>query len=336
MKNIVICLDGTWNKPDEERHEESEETNVRNLWEMLNKKNSKKQIVYYDEGLGSHWYDRIRGGISGRGLAKNIREAYFEICNNYEQGDKVFIFGFSRGAYTARSLSGMIYSCGLIGKDNLTDRKIQDAFDVYKKCDKSERNQFKFNNTPCEIEVLGVWDTVGALGIPISFFKKATNKFFQFHDTRLNKEVRNAFHALAIDEQRETFRSTLWDESKKYAGQNIEQVWFSGVHSDIGGGYKKRYHSDISFKWMVDKVRDKLDLDDSTYPYKGDVKKKIHDSYKKYYGRKERRVATASEGYTPCVHNSVLKKVKNVSTYIPLALVDIKNRKTLSPYKVVS
>lgn len=335
-KNIIICLDGTWNKPDEEAHEENQETNVRNLWELLEKDEPLKQIVYYDTGVGSHWYDRIRGGISGRGLSKNIREAYYEVCKHYEKGDKVSVFGFSRGAYTARSLSGMIYSCGLIRKEDLTDNSIEKAFEIYKKGDKPTRQAYKDSNLKCEIEIIGVWDTVGALGIPISFFKKFTNRFLQFHDTKINKEIKHAYHALSIDEQRETFRPTLWNLNAGNSHQVIDQVWFAGVHSDIGGGYKQREHSDIAFKWMIDKIKDKIILDDSTYPYHADISKNIHDSYKFYYGGKERRVASATEVNTPSVHVSVLQKVQKVSHYNPLALVDIENKETLAPYNVVS
>ncbi|MDM8515402.1 DUF2235 domain-containing protein [Desulfobacterales bacterium HSG16] len=336
MKNIVICLDGTWNKPDEEKHEESEETNVRNLWEILDKNDRNKQVVYYDQGVGSHWYDRIRGGISGRGLSKNIKEAYFEVCKCYDDGDKVFIFGFSRGAYTARSLAGMIYSCGLLDRNKLTDHYIQEAFDVYKKADKHERMRYKEKNKRCEIEVIGVWDTVGAMGIPIGFLKKMTNKFSQFHDTKLNKEIKHAYHALAIDEQRETFKPALWDVTKKYDHQIVEQVWFAGVHSDIGGGYKERHHSDVAFKWMIEKVRNKLIINDSDYAYAIDVFEKIHDSYRIYYGCKERRIASATDIHTPCVHSSVLEKMQKVADYKPLALVDIEDKKTLAPYIVVT
>ena len=334
-KNIVLCLDGTWNKPDEKQHSESEETNVRNLWEILDKSDESSQLVYYDEGVGSHWYDRIRGGISGRGLSKNIMEAYCKICENYNLGDKVFIFGFSRGAYTARSLAGMIYSCGLIEKNNVTDNSIQNAFDVYRRSDKVERRNFKQNNIKCEIDFIGVWDTVGALGIPIGFLKKITNKFLQFHDTKLNREVKYAYHALAIDEQRETFSPTLWDERSKYPEQVLEQVWFSGVHADIGGGYKKRYHSDVSFKWMIEKIGDKLNFSGHPYTSAEDVSKDIHDSYRLYYGRKERRVASANDVQTPNVHVSVVKKVNLLSNYNPLALVDIQNQETLAPYNIV-
>lgn len=334
-KNIIICLDGTWNKPDEERHDESEETNVRNLWELLDKNQPDEQVVYYDEGVGAHWYDRIRGGISGRGLSKNIREAYFELCKNYVPGDKVFIFGFSRGAYTARSLSGMVYSCGLLAKHNLMDKSIEEAFDVYKNADKFERQNFKKNNTVCEIEVLGVWDTVGALGIPIGFLKKITNKLLQFHDTKINKEVRRAYHAVSIDEQRETFKPTLWDMTKPRDGQHIEQVWFSGVHSDIGGGYQERHHSDIAFKWMISKIRNDVLINDANYPYDEDITKDIHNSYKIYYGGKERRVASATDIHTPSVHISVQEKLSSVADYMPLALVDLQDRGTLRPYSVV-
>ncbi|WP_345974920.1 DUF2235 domain-containing protein [Sulfurimonas sp. HSL3-7] len=334
-KNIIICLDGTWNKPDEGRHEENKETNVRNLWELLEKDEPQKQVVYYDEGVGSHWYDRIRGGVSGRGLSKNIREAYFEVCRHYVPGDRVSIFGFSRGAYTARSLAGMVYSCGVIPREQLTDNAIEEAFEVYKKADKPTRAEYKSKNITCEIEIVGVWDTVGALGIPVGFLKKYTNKFLQFHDTKINREIKHAYHALAIDEQRETFRPTLWHVRDKNAHQDIEQVWFAGVHSDVGGGYKQRAHSDIAFRWMIHKIRDMVLLDDSTYPYRVDATKEIHDSYKIYYGPKERRVASATDIYTPYVHASVLEKIQKVPDYRALALVDIEDRATLAPYRVV-
>ena len=335
-KNIIICLDGTWDKPDEKPHEENEETNVRNLYELLEKDEPHKQVVYYDTGVGSHWYDRIRGGVSGRGLSKNIREAYYEICRHYEEGDKVCVFGFSRGAYTARSLTGLIYSCGLIRKDALTDESIAEAFDVYKKADKPTRQAYKDKNVRCKIEIIGVWDTVGALGIPISFFKKYTNKFLQFHDTKINKEINRAYHALSIDEQRETFRPTLWNVRAGNSHQTIDQVWFAGVHSDVGGGYMQREHSDITFKWMIDKIKDVILLDDTTYPYHADISSDIHDSYKFYYGGKERRVASATDVNTPCVHESVLQKLQGNVSYKPLALVDIEDKTTLAPYEVVS
>ncbi len=337
-KNIVICLDGTWNKPDEDDAEVEKDTNVRNLYELCVKK-SPSQVAYYDEGVGSHWYDRIRGGVSGRGLSKNIREGYFEAAKQYKSGDKIFIFGFSRGAYTARSLSGMIYSCGLIKRDQLTDKSIEKAFEVYKKADKEERKIFKKPNNKCPIQMIGVWDTVGALGIPISFLKKYTNKFLQFHDTKLNKDVKSAYHALAIDEQRETFRPSLWDMSKakKRKNQIVEQVWFAGVHSDIGGGYPQRHHSDIAFKWMIEKakIQGLLIKEDHGYEFETDVTEQIHDSYKFYYGPKERRVATISEYYTPKIHISVEEKIRKKAGYDPLALVDRKNKKSVAPYEIV-
>jgi len=334
-KNIILCLDGTWNKPDEDGHEENEETNVRNLWEILDKAQPSRQVVYYDEGVGSHWYSRIIGGISGLGLAKNIREAYFELCKHYESGDKIFIFGFSRGAYTARSLAGMIYSCGLLKQDQLTEESIQHAFDVYKDANKLDRKRFKQNNTACQIEVIGVWDTVGSLGIPIGFLKKLTNKYVQFHDTKLNKDALHAYHAVSIDEQRSTFKPTLWDTNSGTDEQVIEQVWFSGVHADVGGGYKERHHSNIAFNWMIEKIKHKVALDTRHYPYPEDVSRKIHESYKFYYGGRERRVAPVTDINTPSVHSSVLKKLKLIQHYTPLALVDLNNRIGLAPYHAV-
>lgn len=289
----------------------------------------------YDEGVGSHWYDRIRGGVSGRGLGKNIREAYYEVCKHHEDGDKVFIFGFSRGAYTARSLGGMIYSCGLLQKNNLTDNSIEKAYNVYKEADKFQRDQFKLSNRKCEIEVIGVWDTVGALGIPIGFLKKASNKLLQFHDTKLNREVKHAYHALAIDEQRESFKPTLWDVMRNIPDQVVEQVWFAGVHSDVGGGYKERHHSDIAFKWMIDKIKNKLLFNANVYSFKPDLAQDIHDSYKKFYGGKERRVASVTDIYIPRVHHSVAEKIRLQPNYRPLALVDLEDRNTAAPYNIV-
>lgn len=336
-KNIVICLDGTWNKPDNPEDDVSKETNVKNLYDIcLNDGSS--QVSYYDQGVGSHWYDRIRGGISGRGLAKNIREAYYEISRIYEPEDKVFLFGFSRGAYTARSLAGFIYSCGLLPAELLTENIIEEAFEVYQQGDHQERAAFKATNTPCPIEMIGVWDTVGVLGIPIGFLKKFTDRFLQFHDTKLNKEVAAAYHALAIDEQRHAFQPTLWDVTRAHEHQTVEQVWFSGVHSDVGGGYPERHLSDIAFEWMKEKAVNIHGLkikENHEYMFQCDPVKNIHDSYKFYYGPKERRVATVSEINQPKVHKSVLEKVQADPSYIPLALVDLTDRNTLDPYDVV-
>ena len=336
-KNIVICLDGTWNRPDRPEDDVSCETNVKNLFDIcVNDKST--QVTYYDQGVGSHWYNKIRGGISGRGLSKNIHEAYFEVSRVYNPGDKVFIFGFSRGAYTARSLAGFIYSCGLIKKSSLNEKSIEKAFTIYREGDHQERKEFKDNNIPCPVEMIGVWDTVGALGIPIGFLKIFSDRFLQFHDTKINREIKAAYHALAIDEQRQIFQPTLWDITKPHDNQVVEQVWFSGVHSDIGGGYEERHLSDIAFKWMIDKAVKNHGLkiiDGHGYIFQPDHTKKIHDSYKFYFGPKERRVATVSEYYYPKVHISVLKKVQERRNYKPLALVDYKKRATLEPYIIV-
>ncbi len=335
-KNIVIFMDGTWNKPDEPDDDVSTETNVKNLYDMCIN-DAKSQVTYYDQGVGSHWYDRIRGGISGRGLSKNIREAYFEICRLYDQGDKVFLFGFSRGAYSARSLGGFVYSCGLIPRERITENTIEEAFEVYREGDHRERLHFKATCIPCPLEMIGVWDTVGALGIPTPFLKKFSDRFLQFHDTKINREIKAAYHAVAIDEQRQTFQPTLWDVTKRHEGQIVEQVWFAGVHSDVGGGYPKKHHSDIAFKWMVDKaVSHGIKIKkDHGYKFQPDCTKKIHDSYKIFFGPKGRRAASATEIHCPKVHASVRDKLQARKSYKPLALVDLKKRTDLTPYRVV-
>lgn len=342
-KNVVICLDGTWNKPDEPGAEVSRETNVRNLWEMC-VNDGARQVTYYDEGVGSHWYDRIRGGISGRGLSKNVREAYAELCARHDPGDKVFLFGFSRGAFTARSVGGMVYSCGLIPRPRLSGKTVDEAFEVYREGDKGDRAAYKAaNGRDCPVEVVGVWDTVGALGIPVGFLKKFTDRHHQFHDTKLNGEVTAAYHAVSIDEERDSFTPTLFRPCRRrlegqVPDQVIEQVWFAGVHSDVGGGYPERQHSDIAFRWMVERAKGhglRVEASrENAYGWVGNPAAPIHDSYRPYYGFRTRRVADARDVYKPMVHRSVLQKIQ-ANGYRPLALVDVEDWATLAPYRLV-
>ena len=213
-----------------------------------------------------------------------------------------------------------------------TKKNVEKTFKIYKSGDTEKE---KVKNIKCPIQMIGVWDTVGALGIPGIFLKK-TKKFIdqklEFHDTKLNKEIKAAYHAVAIDEQRKTFEPTLWDESKKFKNQIVEQVWFAGVHSDIGGGYSERYQSNIALQWMIKKAKKhglklKHDYDELSRP--------IHDSYNKIYGPKAKRIVKATKAIKPKVHSSVLKKMQVCDKYKPLALADLKDQKSLKPYEIV-
>jgi uncharacterized protein (DUF2235 family) len=210
----------------------------------------------------------LLGGAVGEGLFKKIQDGYTVVARSFEDGDNIFLFGFSRGAYTARSLAGMIAVCGLPGRGKFTDQATLDAFNAYR--DVASRKTLldaffkKYDAHAVKIAVVGVWDTVGALGIPDDLFVGLNTRKFGFLDTALHPDVQSAFHALSIDERRSEFAATLWD--KPVPGQQIEQVWFPGVHSDVGGGYGQTGLSDIAMGWMMKNAADRgLVFDPSVY-----------------------------------------------------------------------
>lgn len=256
MTRLVVCCDGTWNTPKEARGP----TNVYKLADSLKQDNA--QAVHYEKGVGTRWDEKVIGGAFGYGLSRNIRSCYRWLVETYKQGDELFLFGFSRGAYTARSLAGLIRNCGILRLDQIDE--LDRAWAFYRNRDArthpSSDDSAAFRRTYAygdqDIAVVGVWDTVGALGIPLPVgvdrvLKRAhIRQPWAFHDTQLSSRVHHAFHALAIDEQRNPFQPTLWTNDP-VADQTLEQVWFTGVHSEIGGGASDTGLSDIALLWMV-------------------------------------------------------------------------------------
>lgn len=261
MKRIVLCFDGTWNKPADENLPSNQqvETNVRRFYEAVLPVGADgiPQVRWYDEGIGTHWYDRFLGGMFGAGLELNILEGYKFLVNTYEDGDEIYVLGFSRGAYTARSLVGLLRNCGLV-KKGLSDLKIGSAYGLYRARDDGPdsitarlfREAF---SREVRVKFVGVWDTVGALGIPLDLLQKFNMKFFEFHDTQLSRIVENAFHAVAVNENRIDYEVCLWNPTQSPT-QTLEQRWFIGAHSNIGGGYADRQLSDIPLGWMMNKA----------------------------------------------------------------------------------
>src|SRR5579884_1692366 len=193
-KKIVLCADGT-------RDKTTNRTNVYRLYKAL--QNSADQVAFYDDGVGADGLpvDRLVGGAFGTGLWAKVKQGYTEIAHVYEQGDDLFLFGFSRGAYTARSVAGMIAACGLPTK-NFDNSMVDSAFDAYRNKDQranllAQLNQ-KYEIFTPKIKMVGVWDTVGSLGIP-AIFGGVSQLVYGFLDTALNPNVLNAYHALAID-----------------------------------------------------------------------------------------------------------------------------------------
>ena len=258
-KRLVICSDGTWNTPDQKDRGKYRPSNVVKIARAVAPfgKDGKTQIVFYDKGVGTGWgLDRLTGGAFGQGLNDNIKDAYRFLIHNYEGGDEIFFFGFSRGVYTVRSTAGFIRNSGLLKKIHAD--KIPEAFELYRSrklapASQEAKDFRKDYSREIRINFIGVWDTVGSLGIPIHGLKFLTRRRHQFHDVMLSSYVDNAFHALAVDEKRKPFKPTLW-ETKKLDYQRVEQVWFAGVHTNIGGGYEDSGLSDIAFTWMKERA----------------------------------------------------------------------------------
>jgi len=254
-KRLVVCCDGTWNYPDQ-----LGPTNVVKVALTVAPQDPAgvEQRVYYEKGVGTSRLDHLVGGAFGVGLSRNIKRAYSFLIATYEPGDELFFFGFSRGAYTVRSLFGFIRNSGLLRRE-CADR-VDDAYKLYRRRDsashpdavESELFRKSFSYEP-RAKFIGVWDTVGALGIPFGPLR-ILNYPWRFHDVRLSRSVDYAYQALAIDERRRPFRPSIWEQNPSAAGQVLEQVWFAGVHSNVGGGYLNAGLSDIPLLWMVRKA----------------------------------------------------------------------------------
>jgi uncharacterized protein (DUF2235 family) len=256
MKKLILCCDGTWNRADQQRNGIPCPTNVVKLaYRVAKHDGGTPQLIYYDHGVGTgNLFDRIVGGAFGEGLEDNIHDAYRFLIANYEPGDEIYLFGFSRGAFTARSIGGMLRKCGVLKRTSV--REYRTAIDLYRngavRPDDPIAKKFRWEHSIGEgedvrVKCIGVFDTVGALGIPVFLNNRRRHSF---HDTELSRTVDYAFHALAIDERRAPFRAALWDYIPK-PGQIVRQVWFSGAHSDVGGGYETPALSDISLEWMM-------------------------------------------------------------------------------------
>ena len=254
-KNIVICCDGTRGKYESE----DKNTNVVRLFERLIP-DGPSQISYYDPGAGTYspmWtppgqalakgLESASGvGITGTGVRKNIVEAYRYLMDYYDRGDRVFLFGYSRGAYTVRALAGMLHVGGLLTKGSYN--LIPYMAEMYYKERRGVAQDFKDRcSRECPTYLIGVWDTVASVG----YIRQK-----RFSNSVLNPDVKFGYQALAINERRYFFQPSIWDEDVSHGEQIIEQVWFAGCHGDVGGQDADRSISDISLEWMLSRAKD--------------------------------------------------------------------------------
>jgi len=264
-KKLIVCADGTWS--DEDRA--SARTNVAKIHRALQTwaVEGVDQWVCYVSGVGTTSGEALCGGAFGYGLTRNILQGYYFLIDNYQPGDQLYFFGFSRGAYTVRSLAGFIRNSGLL-KLEYKDH-VDQAFKLYRSrssnTNPNEREAVEFRHNYSyepEIVFIGVWDTVGSLGIPngslrlLSLLLRLFGYDWQFHDVKLSRHVRYAYQALSIHERRSTFVPTLWEKQDGADRQVLEQVWFPGTHCDVGGGYNAAGLSDGALYWMIEKAKE--------------------------------------------------------------------------------
>lgn len=341
-KLVVVCSDGTWNTASNKDRGKWAPTNVFKTFCAISGqavRESKSSVVYntpelaalYDPGVGTGMFERLSGGVFGAGLSKNVRDGYRFIVEHYEKDAKLFLFGFSRGAYTARSLGGMVAKCGVIKPVPGTDlnKTIEVLYEkIYRNRDLSgdeavdaeiKRLNISRSISRTDIEMVGVWDTVGALGVPTSIFHVINRWLESFHDTDLNSKVRHGYHAVALDEQRKAFEPTLWQDRR-----GIEQVWFAGVHSNIGGGYADSGLSDITLEWMLSKAKKHGLNRHERVPFaiRPNFLGELRDSRSGFMRLAEvKRRDVASTDRNPVLHGSVLRRIADrLSAYDPAAI----------------
>jgi uncharacterized protein (DUF2235 family) len=336
MKRLVLCGDGTWNVRDQlDEHGKRRPTNVTKVARANRPRdmNGVDQIVFYHDGVGTGGAtDTVTGGAFGHGIEENVRNLYRFIVYNYAPGDELFFFGFSRGAFTMRTLAGFMKLVGLTEKDD--DFFVPDMYACYEGNTGPGTPEWKRafqrvkGQQPCpNITFIGVWDTVGALGAPGVIGKAASalngNKY-GYHDVQLNGFIQNAYHALAIDERRRPFMPNLWVRPADWHG-NLEQAWFPGVHSDVGGGYERGGLANEALHWMVSKAHALgLEFDDAYLAFyaphwDGDLHNSMSVKYRLMGGAYDRPIGNQpADGET--VHRAAIERWRHQSDYRPVNL----------------
>lgn len=259
MKRIVLCCDGTWSTA-----AQPVATNVERFAKEVAPQapDGTVQVVHYHAGVGTLPGERLLGGAFGYGLSAVVRDVYRGLVTAFSPGDEIVAIGFSRGAYTARSVVGLIRNCGVLRPEHVD--RVDAAYALYRRRDDAshpdaaEAAQFRAAySVETRIRFVGVWDTVGSLGIPLSGIAlvDALNRPWQFHDTRLSSTVDAACHAVAVDEHRRPFRPTLW-AAPTDGDVPRHQTWFAGCHGDVGGGNPRHGLSDVALRWMAQHAAD--------------------------------------------------------------------------------
>jgi len=369
-KRIGIFLDGTWN---------SVETNT-NIWRLRSlcaeeDSNGMRQAAYYDEGVGTARGEWLRGGMLGYGLDRNVLKAYRWLVENYNPDDEIFVFGFSRGAFTARSLTGLIARCGLLRAGS--PLSVEQVFDRYRQAatplwelefqqrhgrtdfTRDERRLLDYSSR-VPIAFIGVFDTVGALGVPFGNIPGISSKRYQFLNTNLSVIYQNAYQAVAIDEHRSPYDANLWTKYRPkvpdppspvpHKEPKVEQRWFIGAHANVGGGYREDRLAQIPLAWLVARAQqhgmgfrfpvpiDGKELEDKVVDSYAEF---LHGAYKavtlgraffRQIGRPTRDVGKGfSDTINETIDTSVFERWRRDSGYRPQNLVEWAAARKLDP-----
>ena len=317
-KNIVIFSDGTGQEGGVGAN-----SNIYKLFNMIEDR-TERQVAFYDRGLGTGVH-KISGSIAGLGISRNIKDCYRFLFENFNAGDQVYLFGFSRGAATMRSLSSFIHHFGILPQSR--PELISQAYKIYQISDGNKRvtkaAEFidRHHTMWTRIRFLGCYDTVAALGLPWPTLSALMELLpfmrHRFHDFKLSQCVDHACQALAIDDARKVFHPILWDEDCEQV-QSIRQVWFSGMHTDVGGGYPEQQLSDIPLAWLTNEA---VGLGLNIYPkHKVTINENIngimHNSrgsfWKRVIYRRRIRQWQKSRKQKPLIHGSVLQRTKGI------------------------
>jgi uncharacterized protein (DUF2235 family) len=263
MKRLVICADGTWNTRDQINDERGKRrpTNVTKIARGVLPRTASQvdQVVFYHDGLGTGGpLDKVTGGAFGTGIEENIRALYRFLIYNWMPNDEIYMFGFSRGAFTVRTLAGFMNLVGLVDKDG--DYFVPDLYACYENNKRPGSPEWDHafrkiaNKRPCPpIKFIGVWDTVGSLGAPGLLGFLANRGKYEYHNVGITLEMQHCYHAMAIDERRKPFRPTLWQRPAGWNG-TLEQAWFCGVHTNVGGSCRWDGLANEALHWMVEKA----------------------------------------------------------------------------------
>jgi uncharacterized protein (DUF2235 family) len=320
VRRLVLCFDGAWSSPEQT---ESEASNVRRLFDATaTEQTGSVQVKWYGESAASG-FQRLIGGAIGAGMATRIKTGYAWLAQNFNDGDEVFFFGFSQGAFLCRSLTGMIARIGLLRADAALPALVDQAYELYRsQSDPSRQRVDEFRSRHARritVKFIGVWETVGALGIPFLGALGNLAGLAGFQNTRLPAIVENAYHALAVDERRRMFRPTLW-EGPVGPGQRLEQRWFAGSHGDVGGGHPERALADLSLAWMRRKAAEHGLMFETTPSTGGDPLGPLHIS-----GEDDRPIGVTPSG-NEVIDESVLVRMKAMEDYRPRNVIDYLER----------